>query len=1359
MREHHDTGTGLGFTVAIPALYFDGARHHFELFDEDGEAVRLPTLEQPPDWVQHFELAEHVLEGRLVTATVDGIVAGWVAMANRRTGSWRVRNEIEVSTSAGTIARFIAEVDRPDVALTLGCEPLCGFRFQATPEILAEAPTQLRFVVLPERIELPRSPIELPAPAPAAHTPVDDAPAIAEQMPQAAPASPSEPPPADLATGPDAPIEPAPEPAPPPAAPPPDASEDAAPPDLAPRVRQRRFVFTIVSANYISFAATLMRSVAEHVPDADRYIVLSDAMQAFPDIDLHAELLACDGLGIAAIANMKVWYTVIEFNTAVKPFAFQHLFSTLGYQEGCYIDPDILLYSDLHEVFDALADHSCVLTPHISKPMRDGKEPSEHTIMKSGVYNLGFLGLRNDDDALALLDWWAERLFLECRVDIAGNMFTDQRWMDLAPVLVRRPFILRHSGYNVAYWNLSHRTVEKTPEGNWLVNGERLVFFHFSGVSPIDPDEFSKHQNRFGRDNLGIVNELCDDYRALVLANRWEDYSKVPYAFGTFRDGARIETPMRRWVLRMIDQGHLDPKGRLQFTAGFFDRPDEIAAASGAVLTRYMYQLWLDRKDLRDAFDVYQEGGLADYYNWFLGSDALLQGATLRTLAAAERLRSHGARPMASVEPMRAPPWPAVADEAPEAPDTPSGTAFAHFASDLRYDILGSSALLPRQFALLWERRRDLQQAFDVTLPDRFQAFITWCFTNGIAENCVDPDHLSPATLESFTQVSKMSLHYGDVRFTEGMILVRNVNLAREFLPGWQRFPVERAGRYAQGLWFAFIAPNLFHWPQTFSAPTRRYFQELGTVLVDGYVLNRGSLALWELRTDLQQTFPLTDRLSVWRYLRWMLIDGLRELEIAATVFDPRLRDFLLSESPRIPGISQVLEMLHDFRADLKEEFDLSADEGRAALRDWAELHLSAATRNMPLGDVLTAGVVAAAEPAYCAQVGLTGYWTAPSGRGEDLRGSAEALRAAGFTDFVVIDFETRAILLPDGTALPAGTTVELGVNVLHTNADTGFEDALILKRLGVRSARNIGFWAWELEWLPDYWRHSFLFYDEVWAATRFAQAAFSRPGLRPVTLVPMAVLEPVIEARMSRAELGLPEGDTVFLFMFDFRSFASRKNPEATVRAFLMAFPQGDERAYLLIKTSGAEARPDDFDRLRELANDARIEIRDVRLERGELLNLMQQTDAFVSLHRSEGFGRGPAESMLLGVPVIVTDYSGTADYATPDCALVVDYDLIAVDKDEYPGVTGQSWADANVTTAARHMRWVHENPAKARELGARGRERIRQLYGTKTVGDGMLRALGLAAKAPPVSPRSTRRLPQGAPRTPSAPRQTRHP
>ena len=90
-----------------------------------------------------------------------------------------------------------------------------------------------------------------------------------------------------------------------------------------------------------------------------------------------------------------------------------------------------------------------------------------------------------------VLQWWQSKLEFDCRVNLAENLFVDQRWMDLTPGLFDDVRVLRHEGYNVAYWNLKHRAVAKVA-GGFDVNGVPLVSFHFSGLDVNDATALSK---------------------------------------------------------------------------------------------------------------------------------------------------------------------------------------------------------------------------------------------------------------------------------------------------------------------------------------------------------------------------------------------------------------------------------------------------------------------------------------------------------------------------------------------------------------------------------------------------------------------------------------------------------------------------------------------------------------------------------------------------------------------------------------------------------------------------------------------------------------------------------------------------
>jgi glycosyltransferase involved in cell wall biosynthesis len=136
------------------------------------------------------------------------------------------------------------------------------------------------------------------------------------------------------------------------------------------------------------------------------------------------------------------------------------------------------------------------------------------------------------------------------------------------------------------------------------------------------------------------------------------------------------------------------------------------------------------------------------------------------------------------------------------------------------------------------------------------------------------------------------------------------------------------------------------------------------------------------------------------------------------------------------------------------------------------------------------------------------------------------------------------------------------------------------------------------------------------------------------------------------------------------------------------------------------------------------------------EIRSLVGQCDCFVSLHRSEGFGRGLAEAMLMGKPVIATGYSGNLDFTNEENCCLVDYELVPVGDGEYPFGAGQLWAEADVDVAADFMRTLVNDPAFAREKGEAGARYIRRDHSFGAVGARYrrrLEQLGLVERSNP--------------------------
>jgi glycosyltransferase involved in cell wall biosynthesis len=323
----------------------------------------------------------------------------------------------------------------------------------------------------------------------------------------------------------------------------------------------RKAVCTIISKNYLAAARVLMNSAALHAPDADRVVLLVDRVETFFEpARENFRLLLSEELSIPGSRWFHFRYTILELNTAVKPFLIEKLMAE-GYESVVYLDPDIQIYSPLDEIWQGLETHNAVLTPHLDQPIEDDKYPSEIDILRTGAYNLGFIGLRKSPETLEFVRWWGRRMERFCVVDLAGGLFVDQKWMDLLPGLLEPVRVLRHPGYNVAYWNIHGRRVEGQA-GACTVNGQPLKFFHFSGFHPRRPERFSKHQNRFDLQALSeAAQSVCAGYARALIAAGFDETSKWPYFFGTFEDGKPVVDTGRRvwWELPSLIKEVADP--------------------------------------------------------------------------------------------------------------------------------------------------------------------------------------------------------------------------------------------------------------------------------------------------------------------------------------------------------------------------------------------------------------------------------------------------------------------------------------------------------------------------------------------------------------------------------------------------------------------------------------------------------------------------------------------------------------------------------------------------------------------------------------------------------------------------------
>lgn len=346
----------------------------------------------------------------------------------------------------------------------------------------------------------------------------------------------------------------------------------------------------------------------------------------------------------------------------------------------------------------------------------------------------------------------------------------------------------------------------------------------------------------------------------------------------------------------------------------------------------------------------------------------------------------------------------------------------------------------------------------------------------------------------------------------------------------------------------------------------------------------------------------------------------------------------------------------------------------------------------------------AAGSCTYGCGVNLFGYFRGQFGLAEAARSYAGALLQAGYP-VALIDID---IDLPHGfddrrLDTELGEEAPYPISIVFVNPDflTAALDRIGAARLQGRYL--LACWFWELERVPDQWLRAIDQVDEIMVASDFVGRAFSAATRKAVFKVPLPLSDPR-DSGMQRSDFGLSQADFIFLTSFDFHSWVQRKNPLGAIEAFIGAFPDPATEVKLLVKTSNGARHPQAFAELLGAARrDRRILVRDAVLDSEHMGALQRCCDAYVSLHRAEGFGLGMAECMALGKPVIATAWSGNMEFMTSENSCLVGYRMMDVPQDGYLHGGGQQWADPAISEASDWMQRLASDPSLAGRIGER--------------------------------------------------------
>ena len=256
-----------------------------------------------------------------------------------------------------------------------------------------------------------------------------------------------------------------------------------------------RYFCTYFDCHYLARALAMYESLRRHCPEFKMWMLCFDESSYAKLVKLKLpnivpltlnELERNDAPLLEARKNR----TLLEYYFTCTPsLPLFILRSESPVDLITYLDADLYFFSSITPVFEEIGDKSIAIIPHrFSEAFRKWEW--------NGIFNVGWVSFRRDDNGLSCLNWWRERCLEWCYDRIEDNRFADQKYLDDWPVRFPNVVVLTHKGANLAPWNIGNYDLS-IRGGVIFVDDQPLIFFHFHAfkqvVGPIYDTQLAKY--------------------------------------------------------------------------------------------------------------------------------------------------------------------------------------------------------------------------------------------------------------------------------------------------------------------------------------------------------------------------------------------------------------------------------------------------------------------------------------------------------------------------------------------------------------------------------------------------------------------------------------------------------------------------------------------------------------------------------------------------------------------------------------------------------------------------------------------------------------------------------------------------
>jgi len=238
------------------------------------------------------------------------------------------------------------------------------------------------------------------------------------------------------------------------------------------------FFCTYFDSNYLDRGLALYQSLIRHSPEFRLWVLCFDdstyeilqklSLPGISPVSLRDFEKDDPALAKAKSNRRKVEY----YFTCTPSLPLYVLKNNPAVDLITYLDADLFFFSSPEPALQELGEGSISIIGHRFPSRLKERE-------QWGIYNVGFLSFRNNNEGLVCLRWWRERCLEWCYDRVENGLCADQKYLDDFPKLFNKVVVLQHPGIGLAPWNIENHRI-RVEAGRLFSNKQPLIFFHFA---------------------------------------------------------------------------------------------------------------------------------------------------------------------------------------------------------------------------------------------------------------------------------------------------------------------------------------------------------------------------------------------------------------------------------------------------------------------------------------------------------------------------------------------------------------------------------------------------------------------------------------------------------------------------------------------------------------------------------------------------------------------------------------------------------------------------------------------------------------------------------------------------------------